>query len=97
MRYPGAKISEKTLLFDKSARLGETRFETWRTHFRSTKGCVKIGSAPNRNSCGTTRKGKVRTHTHDKVKWRQSSGGLNMTFTKIVLVLVCVMSTTLVA
>jgi len=28
-RYSGAKISEKTLLPGKNARLGETRFETW--------------------------------------------------------------------
>jgi hypothetical protein len=41
----GAKVSEKTLLFDNSARLGETRFETWLTHFRSTKGGVKISCA----------------------------------------------------
>src|SRR5215510_14968625 len=30
-RYSGAKVSEKTLLPDKNARLGETRFETWLT------------------------------------------------------------------
>ena len=28
-RYGGAKVSERTLLPEKSARLGETRFETW--------------------------------------------------------------------
>jgi len=31
-RYAGAKVSEKTLLPGNSARLGETRFETWVTH-----------------------------------------------------------------
>ena len=30
-RYSGAKIGEKTLVPDKNARLGETRFETWVT------------------------------------------------------------------
>jgi uncharacterized protein YbjT (DUF2867 family) len=30
-RYSGAKLSEKTLLPGKNARLGETRFETWLT------------------------------------------------------------------
>ena len=30
-RYAGAKLSEKTLVPDDSARLGETRFETWLT------------------------------------------------------------------
>jgi uncharacterized protein YbjT (DUF2867 family) len=30
-RYSGAKISEKTLVPDNNARLGETRFETWLT------------------------------------------------------------------
>jgi uncharacterized protein YbjT (DUF2867 family) len=30
-RYGGAKVSEKTLLPGKDARLGETRFETWLT------------------------------------------------------------------
>src|SRR5438445_6049202 len=30
--YAGAKLSERTLLPDKNARLGETRFETWLTH-----------------------------------------------------------------
>jgi uncharacterized protein YbjT (DUF2867 family) len=30
-RYSGAKVSEKTLLPDNNARLGETRFETWLT------------------------------------------------------------------
>jgi uncharacterized protein YbjT (DUF2867 family) len=29
--YAGAKLSERTLLPDKNARLGETRFETWLT------------------------------------------------------------------
>ena len=43
------------------------------------------------------RKGKVPAHTHDEVKWRRSSEGLTMTLTKVVLVLVCLMSTTLVA
>jgi len=30
-RYSGAKLSEKTLVPGKNARLGETRFETWLT------------------------------------------------------------------
>jgi hypothetical protein len=30
-RYSGAKISLRTLVPDKTARLGETRFETWLT------------------------------------------------------------------
>ena len=30
-RYSGAKVSERTLVPDKNARLGETRFETWLT------------------------------------------------------------------
>jgi uncharacterized protein YbjT (DUF2867 family) len=30
-RYSGAKLSLRTLLPDKSARLGQTRFETWLT------------------------------------------------------------------
>jgi uncharacterized protein YbjT (DUF2867 family) len=30
-RYSGAKLSEKTLVPDNNARLGETRFETWLT------------------------------------------------------------------
>jgi len=29
VRYSGAKIGERTLVPDKDARLGETRFETW--------------------------------------------------------------------
>jgi len=33
----------------------------------------KIGCAPNRNSCGTTRNGEVPTNTHDALKWRRSS------------------------
>jgi hypothetical protein len=37
VRYAGAKVSEKTLLFDNGARLGETRFETWLAHFRRHK------------------------------------------------------------
>src|SRR5215472_5280031 len=40
------------------------------------KGCVKIGWAPNRNSCGTTRKRRVPPHTRDEVKWHRSSVGL---------------------
>jgi hypothetical protein len=30
-RYAGAKLSERTLVPGKNARLGETRFETWLT------------------------------------------------------------------
>jgi uncharacterized protein YbjT (DUF2867 family) len=36
-RYAGAKVSEKTLLPGNSARLGETRFETWVTHSAAQK------------------------------------------------------------
>ena len=36
-RYDGAKVSEKTLLPGNSARLGETRFETWVTHSAAQK------------------------------------------------------------
>jgi hypothetical protein len=35
--YAGAKVSEKTLLLGNSARLGETRFETWVTHSAAQK------------------------------------------------------------
>src|SRR5437868_9638977 len=35
-RYSGAKLSEKTLLPGNTARLGETRFETWLTQSAST-------------------------------------------------------------
>ena len=35
-RYAGAKVSEKTLLPGKNARMGETRFETWLTQSAGT-------------------------------------------------------------
>ena len=38
--YAGAKLSERTLLPDKNARLGETRFETW-----FTRSAVKAAAA----------------------------------------------------
>jgi len=36
-RYSGAKISERTLVPGNSARLGETRFETWLTQSAAQK------------------------------------------------------------
>lgn len=42
-RYAGAKLSEKTLMPGKNARLGETRFETW-----LTQPSQKVPSAPAR-------------------------------------------------
>jgi hypothetical protein len=70
--YAGAEVSEKTNT--PSGQWRTTRrnpFRNFGHSFRSTKGCVKIGCDPNRNSCGTTLKGKGPTHTHDEVKWRR--------------------------
>jgi len=66
--FAGAKVSEKTVLPVNSARLCETRFETWVTHSQH-KSLREIGCAPNTNSCGTTRKAKVPTGTHEEVTW----------------------------
>jgi uncharacterized protein YbjT (DUF2867 family) len=48
--YSGAKISERTLVPDKHARLGETRFETW-----LTQSAAQIPSAPTPPAGGATR------------------------------------------
>jgi quercetin dioxygenase-like cupin family protein len=57
----------------------------------------RIGCAPNRNSCGTTRNGEVPTDIHDALNDVAQTKGSFMTFTKLILVLACLMSGTLVA
>ncbi|MGE5114754.1 MAG: cupin domain-containing protein [Acidobacteriaceae bacterium] len=87
--HAGSKFSEKTLLLATSAKRGKTGFET-RANSRSTNGCVQIGCVE-----------KEFVPPHPQTQRSQNGGGQaedqRMTLTKIILVVVCLMSTAVIA